>query len=107
MDLKDASVGDVVNFTYRQPQSGTHKRYLAKVEDVRNLSHEEIVQINSRSLYRKYDPEFERTCTLVTCSMPGGHTRNFYAERTEDCSKPSMGCVMYAIQDVIERIKPW
>ena len=107
MDLKDASIGDVVNFKYRQPQPGDQKRYLARVEDVRNLSQEEIVHINSRSLYRKHDPEFARTMTLVTCSMPGGHTRSFYAERSDDCVKPNMGYVMYAIQDVIERIRPW
>lgn len=107
MELKEASPGDVVNFSYRQPYAGTNQRYLAKVLRVRILSPDEIENIAAKSDYRRDDGEFVRTETLVTCTVPGGETRNFYAERTESCSKPKMGQVMYAIQDLISRATKW
>ena len=107
MELKEASPGDVVNFSYKQPYAGTNQRYLAKVLRVRRLSQEEIENIAAKSEYRRGDGEFVRTETLVTCKVPGGETRNFYAERTESCSKPKMGQVMYTIQDLVARATRW
>lgn len=107
MELKEVEPGDVVNFTYRQPMSGSAKRFLAKVVEVRNLTPEEIAHLASQSKYRKGDPEFTRTSTLVTCSLPGGHVRNFYAERSESCVMPVMGRVSYTIQDLIARSMGW
>lgn len=107
MQLKDAEVGDIVNFTYRQPYSGGAKRFLAKVVSARTLTQEDIDRIRSRSDYRKEDHAFERSSTLVTCTLPGGDTRNFYAERTTDCHAPTMGETMFRIQDAIMRCIRW
>ena len=107
MELNEATVGEVVNFIYRQPVSGTDKRFLVKVVEIRKLSPEEIQRIDWDSDYRRSDPEFKRTSTLVTCSLPGGHVRNFYAERTESCVRPFMGRISYAIQDFVARRMGW
>ena len=107
MELNNATVGEVVNFTYRQPLSGTAKRFLAKVEEIKILSPEEIKRMDEDSVYRRIDPEFKRTPTLITCSLPGGHVRNFYAERTYSCVKPFMGRISYTIQDIIARRMGW
>lgn len=107
MLLKDTEPGDIVNFSYKQPNSGPEKRYLAKVVNVRKLTPDEISVIAARSDYRENDPEFMRTETLVTCDLPGGNSRNFYAERSEGCVKPPMGHIMYPIQDAIARVIGW
>lgn len=107
MELSEARPGDVVNFTYKQPMSGPSRRFLARVVEVRNLTTDEISRMDSASDYRKYDREFLRTPTLVTCNIPGGHTRNFYAERSERCVRPPMGQVSYTIQDLIARSMGW
>lgn len=107
MLLKEAEPGDIVNFSYKQPYSGSEKRYLAKVALVRKLTPDEILAIDARSDYREDDPAFVRTETLVTCTLPGGNSRNFYAERSEECVKPQMGHIMYPIQDVIARAMGW
>lgn len=107
MELKEAEPGDVVNFTYRQPVGGPARRYFAKVVEVRKLTEREIADIASKSRYRKGDPEFARTLTLVTCDLPGGKVRNFYAERTESCVMPVMGRASYTIQDLIARSMGW
>jgi hypothetical protein len=107
MELKDSKLGEVVNFTYRQPVSGTARRFLAKVMEIKGLSPEEIKRMDGVSEYRRSDPEFKRTPTLITCSLPGGHVRNFYAERTESCVKPIMGKISYTIQDIIARRMGW
>lgn len=104
MNLKEAEPGDVVNFVYKQPLHGPDKRYLAKVVAVRNLTQEEINNIANKSNYRIEDEEFERTETLVTCDLPGGKSRNFYAERSHSCVKPPMGNIMYPIKDAIARV---
>lgn len=104
MELKEAAVGDIVNFTYRQPVTGNQTRHLAKVVGVRKLTPAEILEIERKSKYRTYDEKFKRTETLVTCTLPGGNSRNFYAERSDDCVKPKMASVMYAIQDIMARI---
>jgi hypothetical protein len=107
MELKDTQPGDIVNFTYKQPCSGSSKRYLAKVISVRKLTQEEIIELTSSSDYRRYDGEFSRTETLVSCNLPGGKSRSFYAERSEACVKPPMGNVMYPIKDAIARVTGW
>lgn len=107
MELKEAEPGDVVNFTYRQPMGGPSRRFLAKVVDVRNLTEEEIARINSDSKYRRNDSKFARSSTLVTCRLPGGQVRNFYAERTESCVMPVMGQASFTIQDLIARSMGW
>lgn len=107
MKLKEAEPGDIVNFTYKQPLSGSGKRYLAKVVGVRKLTMEEIAEIASKSDYRAGDSEFHRTETLVTCTLPGGVSRNFYAERSEGCVRPPMGNIMYPIKDAIARVTGW
>lgn len=104
MELKEAAVGDIVNFTYRQPFTGNQTRHLARVVGVRKLTTNEISEIARKSNYRIFDEEFKRTETLVTCTLPGGNSRNFYAERSENCVKPKMASVMYAIQDIMARI---
>lgn len=107
MELKEAEPGDIVNFTYKQPLTGAGKRYLAKVVGVRKLTPDEIMAITIKSDYRQGDSEFHRTETLVTCTLPGGVSRNFYAERSESCVRPQMGSVMYPIKDAIARITGW
>lgn len=107
MQLKDAKPGTVVNFTYKQPVSGPDKRYLAKVLSAKTLTKEEIDSLYARSDYRRHDGDFSRSETLVTCRLPGGQTRNFYAERTEDCVAPSLGRVMFLLKDAVGRILQW
>lgn len=107
MNLKDAVPGDIVNFKYIQPLEGCEKRHLARVEMVRKLSQTEIDYLCRKSDYRDNDPAFKRTETLVTCKLPGGKIRNFYAERSEDCSKPAMAEVMYTIKDMVARVTKW
>lgn len=107
MELKDAEPGEIVNFTYKQPFSGPNKRYLAKIVGVRKLTQDEIMEIARKSDYRLLDDEFKRTETLVTCTLPGGKSRNFYAERSECCVKPPMGNLMYPIKDAIARVTGW
>lgn len=107
MELKEADPGDIVNFTYRQPVGGPARRYLAKVIEVRSLTQEEIANITAQSKYRRDDPEFARSSTLVTCRLPGGKVRNFYAERSDSCIMPVMAQASYTIQDLIARSVGW
>ena len=107
MQLKHARPGEIVNFTYEQPHSGDAKRHLARVKSIRKLGPEEIERLHAESRYRENDPNFVMTETLVTCTLPGGITRNFYAERAESCVMPMMGEVMYAIRDIVARVSPW
>jgi hypothetical protein len=94
MNLKDAKIGSVYNFDYLQPQGGERKRHLAKVMEVRKLTENEIDRLNTND-YRKNDPEFVRSETLLTCKMPGGEVRSFYAERTENCTRPLLGSILF------------
>ena len=86
--MKTAKRGDIFNFTYQQPLEGDPERFLAKVLDVHTLDEAAIRRLNARSRYRRDDPQFQRTSHLVTCAMPNGSVRNFYAERTTNCRKP-------------------
>jgi hypothetical protein len=83
--LTNAKVGEVYNFEYEQPLHGEAKRVLAKVvEPVHTLEDYTIRRLNAISNYRRNDPEFQRTKHLVTCEMPTGEIRQFYAERTRN-----------------------
>ena len=93
--LKNAKVGEIYNFSYEQPVKGDPERYLAKVLDVQKLDAHSISRLNSRSPYRRHDPQFVRTNHLVTCKMPNGTVRNFYAERTTHCRKPIVAGALF------------
>lgn len=83
--LTAAKVGEVYNFEYEQPYHGDSKRVLAKViEPVHKLDDVQIRRLNLRSRYRSNDPVFQRTHHLVTCEMPTGEIRQFYAERAKN-----------------------
>lgn len=90
--LTNAKVGEIYNFEYEQPLHGDPERILAKViEPVHTLSDERIRRLNATSRYRYNDPEFQRTKHLVTCEMPNGDVRNFYAERTRNVRRSVFG----------------
>lgn len=83
--LTDAKVGQVYNFEYEQPHHGEPERVLARViEPVHTLDDFQIRRLNASSAYRRHDPKFVRTKHIVTCEMPNGEIRNFYAERTKN-----------------------
>lgn len=93
--LCDAKVGDTFNFEYLQPLHGESERYLARViEPVYKLNDEQISRLNSRSNYRRNDPEFQRTNHLVTCQTKDGQIRNFYCERVKNCRKSLLGWLL-------------
>lgn len=90
--LANAKVGEVFNFEYEQPYHGDPERVLAKViEPVYTLDDYQIRKLNSRSGYRRNDPNFKRTKHLVTCEMADGSVRNFYAERTRNVRRLPIG----------------
>lgn len=93
--LKQAKVGSVYNFEYDQPYSGETCRHLARVVGVRSLTEDDIRRIESQSDYRRYDSNFRRTETIVTCQMPNGEYRNFYAERTSNCVRSFLGWLLF------------
>jgi hypothetical protein len=93
--LACASVGDVYNFEYLQPNTGEHERFLVKVIGVHTLSAETISRLNARSNYRRYDPDFQRTNHLVTGQSADGKIRNFYAERVVNCRRPLLGGTLF------------
>jgi hypothetical protein len=90
--LANAKVGEVYNFEYEQPYHGERKRILAKViEPVLTLDEQSIRRLNARSRYRSNDPVFKRSHHLVTCEMPTGEVRNFYAERASKVRRSVFG----------------
>lgn len=93
--LSNAVIGDVYNFRYFQPVTGDYERYLAKIVDVRKLSANEIERLNHSSKYRKYDGDFMRSPTLVTCEMSNGDYRQFYAERSDMCRRTAVGGLLF------------
>ncbi len=95
--LTNAVVGDVYNFRYFQPVTGTYERYLAKVVNVCRLTKEEIDRLNWHSDYRRYDKDFQRSPTLVTCKMSNGDYRQFYAERSDMCRRTLTGNLLYSM----------
>lgn len=94
--LGNATPGEVYNFVYQQPHHGDPERYLAKVIEVHTLDDNSIRRLNARSRYRANDPQFHRTRHLVTCEMPNGAVRNFYAERTTQVRKPIGGKALFS-----------
>jgi len=96
--LSHANVGDVFDFDYEQPLHGQPKRVLAQViEPVATLDDYAIRNLNARSRYRRYDPLFHRTNHLVTCKMPNGDIRQFYAERATNVRRSLFGKNMFKI----------
>lgn len=93
--LTEAKIGKVYNFNYRQPYGGDTRRCLAKVVEIRKLTDSDIARITNASRYRVGDPEFIRTETIVTCQMPDGQHRNFYAERTDGCKRTVLGSILF------------
>ena len=93
--LCDAKAGDVFSFDYLQPLSGERRRHKAKVvEPVVHLDDNTIKSMNTRSSYRRNDPDFERTNHLVTCETSEGEYRQFYCERAVNCRKPLIHAIL-------------
>ena len=95
--LACASVGDVYNFEYLQPNKGEPERFLVKILDVHTLSDDGLARLNARSAYRKNDPMFKRTRHLITGESPDGTVRNFYAERVTNCRRPLLGGALFKV----------
>lgn len=93
--LSNATIGDVYNFRYFQPMTGDYERFLARIVDVRKLSKGELDRLNATSKYRRYDGDFLRSNTLVTCEMPSGDYRQFYAERSDMCRRTAVGGLLF------------
>ena len=93
--LSSAYLGEVYNFHYLQPLTGEYERYLAKVISEQDMR-EDIARLNRTSNYRRYDSQFERSNTLVTCELSNGEIRNFYAERVRDCYRSIFGRLLYS-----------
>jgi len=93
--LTNAVIGTVYNFRYFQPVTGTYERYLAKVVNIRHLTNWEIDTLNITSDYRRYDKDFFRSNTLVTCEMNNGEYRQFYAERSDMCKRSAVGGLLF------------
>jgi len=92
--LAQSDIGEVYNFYYLQPLTGTYERYLAKVIAKRDMK-DYIHRLNVLSDYRLHDKDFIRTNTLVTCELSNGDIRNFYAERVKDCYRSIFGRLLY------------
>lgn len=93
--LANAVIGTVYNFRYFQPLTGDYERYLARVVNIRHLDHWELGRLNFTSDYRAGDKNFQRSPTLVTCEMPNGEYRQFYAERSDMCRRTLVGNLIY------------
>jgi len=96
-NLSEAKIGQVYNFEYQQPVSGDTTRHLARVVSVKKLTKQDIARLDAQSRYREWDSDFHRTETIVTCEMPNGPFRNFYAERTASCRRNALGKVIFAL----------
>ena len=95
--LVGARVGSTYNFIYEQPLTGTYDRYLARVKSVRKFTVDDVRRMNFTSNYRLHDKLFTRGNTLVTCELPDGTIRNFYAERTSSCRRSLTGGLLYTL----------
>lgn len=93
--LASARIGDVYNFRYVQPLTGTYERYLAKVVSVCKLDDYWLNRLNRTSNYRRHDDMFERSRTLVTCIMKDGTFRQFYGERCDMVRRPFFGGLLF------------
>lgn len=94
-NLTSARIGDVYNFRYVQPLTGTYERYLAKVVNVYKFDRYWLDRLNRTSNYRRHDDMFERTPTLITCQMKDGTFRQFYGERTDYVRRPLFGNMLF------------
>ena len=94
-DLAEARIGEVYHFIYNQPATGSPERFLAKVVSVREMREDELVRLDAKSRYRRYDESFERSKHLVKCRTLDGRIRSFYAERTSWVRKPRMAQYVY------------
>lgn len=92
--LVDSTVGSVYSFRYFQPLTGSYDIVLAKVVGKQDMK-DYIACLNRNSKYRQYDRSFLRTNTLVTCVLPNGSIRNYYAERADNCKKYFFGKLLY------------
>lgn len=92
-NFSNAHIGKYYSFLYLQPLTGDYERHIVKVLKTRKLDKEEVDSLNCFSLYRRWDAEFCRTATLVTCENEDGDIRNFYAERTIDCKRIIFPCL--------------
>jgi hypothetical protein len=93
--LASARIGDVYNFRYVQPLTGTYERYLAKVVKVYKFDDYWLNRLNNTSNYRRHDDIFERSKTLVTCVMKDGTFRQFYGERCDYVRRPLLGGLLF------------
>jgi hypothetical protein len=93
--LTNAKVGQVYNFKYLQPVTDVPERFMARVVGVQTFTEDYLSRLNSKSRYRRNDPEFQRSKHLVTAQTFDGKIRNFYAERTTDVRRPLLGGVMF------------
>jgi hypothetical protein len=93
--LANAQVGEVYGFDYKQPLSGQTRRHLAKVVQVKKLTENDINRLYASSRYRWGDSQFQRTETIVVCQMHDGKYRNFYAERTENCTRSTLARFLF------------
>ncbi len=93
--LASARIGDVYNFRYVQPLTGTYERYLAKVVNVYKFDDYWLNRLNRTSNYRRHDEMFERSKTLVTCLMKDGTFRQFYGERCDMVRRPLLGGLLF------------
>ena len=93
--LTNAKVGNIYNFEYVQPVTGTPERFMAKVLEVHRFTDDYIARLNATSRYRRYDKDFQRSRHLVTAQTPDGKIRNFYAERTRNVRRPLLGGVAF------------
>lgn len=92
-NLSNARIGCFYNFLYLQPLTGEYERHIVKVLKIRKLEKEELDSLNCFSLYRRWDAEFYRTATLITCENEDGDIRNFYAERSIECMRIIFPCL--------------
>lgn len=93
--LSCANIGEVYNFEYLQPVTGTYERFMARIIDVHEFSNDYLARLNATSKYRRHDANFMRTKHLVTAQTPDGKIRNFYAERTRNVRRPLLGGVAF------------
>lgn len=93
--LSEAKVGEVYHFIYNQPATGSPERFLAKVVSVREMRDDELIRLDAKSRYRRYDDSFERSRHLVKCRTLDGKIRSFYAERTAWARKPRVAQYVY------------
>lgn len=94
-NLNTAKVGEVYHFDYLQPLHGNPERFMVQIVNSSHLTERDIQRLNSNSRYRKNDPVFMRTNTLVTGRSADGKIRNFYADRVKNCKRSTMGKVAF------------